>query len=46
MGLIDFLKEIIRPGDGINYPKNGDMVTVHYHGYLHDPSRSWGRGRR
>ncbi|RAH69375.1 FKBP-type peptidyl-prolyl cis-trans isomerase [Aspergillus aculeatinus CBS 121060] len=46
MGFIDFLKEILRPGNGIDYPQKGDMVTVHYHGYLHDPTRSWGRGRR
>ncbi|KAB8230380.1 FKBP-type peptidyl-prolyl cis-trans isomerase [Aspergillus alliaceus] len=46
MGIIDFIKDIIRPGNGVDYPKNGDMVTVHYHGYLYDPTRSWNRGRR
>lgn len=46
MGLIDFLKEIIRPGNGVDYPKPGDSVTVHYHGYLYDPTRSWNRGYR
>ncbi|KAB8279069.1 hypothetical protein BDV30DRAFT_222292 [Aspergillus minisclerotigenes] len=46
MGIIDFIKDIIRPGNGVDYPKAGDMVTVHYHGYLYDPTRSWNRGRR
>lgn len=46
MGVIDFIKDIIRPGNGVDYPKQGDMVTVHYHGYLYDPTRSWNRGRR
>ncbi|GES65071.1 FKBP-type peptidyl-prolyl cis-trans isomerase [Aspergillus terreus] len=46
MGVIDFLKEIIRPGNGVDYPKPGDSVTVHYHGYLYDPTRSWNRGYR
>lgn len=46
MGVIDFIKDIIRPGNGVDYPKPGDMVTVHYHGYLYDPTRSWNRGRR
>jgi hypothetical protein len=46
MGVIDFIKDIIRPGNGVDYPEPGDMVTVHYHGYLYDPTRSWNRGRR
>jgi hypothetical protein len=46
MGVIDFIKDILRPGNGVDYPKPGDMVTVHYHGYLYDPTRSWNRGRR
>ncbi|KAL3455915.1 hypothetical protein BJX64DRAFT_271524 [Aspergillus heterothallicus] len=46
MGVIDFIKDILRPGNGVDYPKQGDMVTVHYHGYLYDPTRSWNRGRR
>ncbi|KAL4805658.1 FKBP-type peptidyl-prolyl cis-trans isomerase [Aspergillus unguis] len=46
MGIIDFIKEIIRPGNGVDYPQPGDMVTVHYHGYLYDPTRSWNRGYR
>ncbi|GJP98506.1 FK506-binding protein 1A [Aspergillus niger] len=39
MGFIDFIKDILRPGNGVDYPKPGDMVTVHYHGYLYDPAR-------
>lgn len=46
MGFIDFIKDILRPGNGVDYPKPGDMVTVHYHGYLYDPARSRNRGRR
>uniref|UniRef100_A0A0K3C901 peptidylprolyl isomerase n=1 Tax=Rhodotorula toruloides TaxID=5286 RepID=A0A0K3C901_RHOTO len=26
--------ETIRPGDGQNFPKKGDTVTMHYHGTL------------
>ncbi|PWY84761.1 FK506-binding protein 1A [Aspergillus heteromorphus CBS 117.55] len=44
MGLIDFIKDILRPGNGVDYPQAGDMVTVHYHGYLYDPTRSRNRG--
>ena len=28
--------EIFAAGDGVNYPKKGSMVTVHYTGYLAD----------
>ncbi|KAI2493877.1 Peptidylprolyl isomerase [Fragilaria crotonensis] len=27
-------KEIIKPGDGINFPKRGDQLTMHYTGTL------------
>jgi FK506-binding protein 1 len=27
-------KEIIKPGDGINFPKKGDQLTMHYTGTL------------
>ncbi|GAT21220.1 immunophilin [Aspergillus luchuensis] len=28
MGFIDFIKDILRPGNGVDYPKPGDMVGV------------------
>ena len=28
--------EIFTAGDGINYPREGQTVTVHYTGYLED----------
>ena len=31
--------EIFAAGDGINYPRPGNTVTVHYTGYLADGSR-------
>lgn len=31
--------EIFAAGDGINYPKPGNTVTVHYTGYLPDGAR-------
>ncbi|KAI8928799.1 hypothetical protein BC831DRAFT_446614 [Entophlyctis helioformis] len=29
-------KEIVRAGDGTNFPKKGDTVTMHYHGTFTD----------
>ncbi|KAI8983110.1 FK506-binding protein 1 [Pilobolus umbonatus] len=26
--------ETIAPGDGVHFPKKGDVVTIHYHGTL------------
>jgi FKBP-type peptidyl-prolyl cis-trans isomerase len=31
--------EVFAAGDGINYPKQGNTVTVHYTGYLPDGRR-------
>lgn len=35
----DVMVEIFAAGDGINYPKPGNVVTVHYTGFLEDGSR-------
>jgi FK506-binding protein 1 len=35
----DVKVEIFAAGDGINYPRPGNTVTVHYTGYLPDGSR-------
>mmetsp|Transcript_13324 Transcript_13324/g.21783 ORF Transcript_13324/g.21783 Transcript_13324/m.21783 type:complete len:114 (+) Transcript_13324:334-675(+) len=31
--------EIFSAGDGVNYPKKGQTVTIHYTGYLADGTR-------
>lgn len=31
--------EILVAGDGVNYPRKGSMVTVHYTAYLADGSQ-------
>ena len=33
---MSFAIETITPGDGTNFPKKGQMVTVHYTGTLTD----------
>ena len=35
----DVRVEIFAAGDGINYPRPGNLVTVHYTGFLADGSR-------
>eukprot|EP01032_Pedospumella_encystans_P018450 gene18450-21005_t len=32
----EFNVKILKPGDAVNYPKQGDSVSVHYTGYLED----------
>lgn len=29
--------ETVKPGDGVNFPKKGQKVTVHYSGFLDNP---------
>ncbi|KAJ8516719.1 hypothetical protein ONZ45_g6008 [Pleurotus djamor] len=31
--------DVQKPGDGVNYPKMGDMVTIHYVGTLTDGTK-------
>jgi len=43
----DISVEIFAAGDGVNYPKPGHTVSVHYTGYLKDGRRcismAWGK---
>ena len=34
-------KEIIKPGDGTNFPKRGDQLTMHYTGTLADGGKQF-----
>lgn len=31
-------KTLLREGNGVDIPKKGDTVAIHYTGCLHDPS--------
>ncbi|EXJ90371.1 peptidylprolyl isomerase [Capronia coronata CBS 617.96] len=33
-----FEKRLISPGNGVDYPKVGDEVTIEYTGWLYDPT--------
>ncbi|KAI9749321.1 MAG: Fork head 1 [Chaenotheca gracillima] len=33
-------KKVLREGNGTDFPKKSDRVTIEYTGYLYDPSRS------
>ena len=37
-------KEILKEGNGQDYPKQGDQVTIEYTGNLYDPEASDNRG--
>merc|ERR1712026_66197 len=32
-------KQVIKPGDGVNFPKKGDRLSMHYTGTLTDGSK-------
>jgi len=34
-------KEVIKPGDGVNFPKKGDKLTMHYTGTLADGGKKF-----
>lgn len=33
-------KKILKPGDGLTFPKKGDKVSMHYTGCLYDASKA------
>lgn len=33
-------KTILKPGNGVDFPKNGDNVAIHYTGCLYDQSKA------
>lgn len=33
-------KRVITPGNGTDYPKQGDTVTMDYTGWLYDPAQA------
>jgi FKBP-type peptidyl-prolyl cis-trans isomerase len=39
-------KEVIAAGDGQNYPRPGDQVTMHYTGYLENGTKYANKTRR
>jgi FK506-binding protein 1 len=39
-------KRIIKAGNGADFPKKNDLVTIEYTGYLHDPSASEFKGEK
>ena len=39
-------KAILKEGNGKDYPKKGDHVTIEYTGNLYDPEASGNRGKQ
>ncbi len=37
-------KKMLKAGNGTDYPRKGDEVTIEYTGYLLDPSKPDGKG--
>ena len=38
-GEVGIVLNTIKPGDGVNFPKKGDTVRVHYEGFLDNGSK-------
>ncbi|KAI8906375.1 hypothetical protein EDD86DRAFT_210583 [Gorgonomyces haynaldii] len=46
--LMGVVKTVIKPGDGVNFPKQGDVVSMHYNGTFTDGRKfdsSYDRGK-
>ncbi|KAE8151824.1 peptidyl-prolyl cis-trans isomerase [Aspergillus avenaceus] len=39
-------KETISPGNGVDFPRKGDQVALHYTGWLYDPSKPENKGNK
>lgn len=39
-------KTLISPGNGVDKPKDGDVITMEYTGNLHDPNAPGGKGKQ
>jgi FK506-binding protein 1 len=42
----EFSKEVLSPGNGKDFPKKGDRVTMEYTGWLYDTSKPDNKGKQ